>query len=85
MVTQSLKLRYRRSVFSTSRILAKVLFLKNETISPKAERPVCLAVSTSTYSWMTVKSCAAAYSFKSFNCAAIEKPSFSCSLDETRA
>ena len=31
------------------------------------------------------KLCAAAYSFKSFNCAGIEKPSFSCSLDETRA
>jgi hypothetical protein len=28
---------------------------------------------------------AAAYSFSSFNCAGIENPSFSCSLDETRA
>jgi hypothetical protein len=42
------------------------------TISPKATRPVC-AVSTSIYSCATVKPCAAAYSFSSFNCAWIER------------
>src|SRR5258706_5041712 len=45
-----------------------------------AERPVCLAVSTSTYSCAIVNPCAAAYSLRSFNCAGIEKPSFSCSF-----
>ena len=31
------------------------------------------------------EACTVAYSFKSFNCAGIEKPSFSCSFEETRA
>ena len=34
---------------------------RNATISPKPARPVCFAVSTSTYSCATAKPCAAAY------------------------
>ena len=59
--------------------------LRNATISPKPPRPACLAVSTSTYSCATETPFAAAYSLRSFNCAGIENPSFSCSLEETRA
>jgi hypothetical protein len=39
----------------------------------------------SMYSSATAKPFVEAYSFSSFNCAGIEKPSFSCSLEETRA
>jgi hypothetical protein len=39
----------------------------------------------STYSCATAKPLAAAYSLSSFSFAGIEKPSFPCSLEETRA
>jgi hypothetical protein len=48
-------------------------------------RPACLAVSTSTYSSTTRIPSASAYSRSSLSWAGMEKPSFSCSLEETRA
>ena len=50
MVTQSRRLRYRRSVFSTSSTRRPRCFLMKATISPKEARPACFAVSTSTNS-----------------------------------
>ena len=65
-------------------VLALVCFVKNRTIAVKPVRPALLAVSTSTYSWRR-KTVLLAYSRRSLSCAGIEKPSFSCSLEDTRA
>jgi len=65
--------------------LVVVCFLKQSTIAVKPVRPARFAVSTSTYSCRIVKCCSAAYPRRSLSWAGIEKPSFSCSLEETRA
>src|SRR3954453_6478521 len=58
--------------------------VEKATISPNAARPALLAVSMSSNSRTISIPCCVAYSVSSFRCAGIEKPSFSCSLDDTR-
>jgi len=59
--------------------------LRNAIISTNPVRPVRLAVSTSMNTRATSRLFASAYPWRSLIWDGIEKPSFSCSLDETRA
>jgi hypothetical protein len=85
MVTQSFRFRYRRSVFSTRMARQVGLRRRNVNISPKPVRPLRLAVSTSVNSQAMEIPWSKAYCRSSFCWAGMEKPSFSCSLEETRA